>query len=267
MVLIYVIGWVAPRATVRPEWWSQWKIPMTLSTIESTTFRLVTQWLNQLRHRVPHVIYDTPSYTYYAKEEVPLIHAILLSLEHLRLCCIFSLCITVSASQRGQWTGPLEVGDKEGRCFPFSAYHLRLQPRLRYISFPELEDYHVIITAIIRTYGMTRREQGVEARHVAIQSTLASPPGTCTHFCLYTYLQWASTVRFQLSGIVTLMASWGKKIFFENLIFSEFIQHHFAFYKARRLIQVATSAWLCCLSRSPCFSLSFNKIPILSILV
>jgi len=162
---------------------------MKLSAIESTTFRLVAQWLKQLRHRGPHVMNNTPSYTCYAKEEVPLIHAILLSLQHLRLCCIFSLCITISASQRGQWTGPLEVGDKEGRCFPFSAYRLHLQPRLRDTSFPELEDYRVIITAIIRTYGMTRREQGVEARHVAIQFTLASPPGTCTHFCLYTYLQ------------------------------------------------------------------------------
>ena len=44
-----------------------------------------------------------------------------------------------------------------------------------------------IITATIFTYGMTRREQGGEARHVAIQSNLASP--LCTHFCLYAYLQ------------------------------------------------------------------------------
>jgi hypothetical protein len=33
---------------------------------------------------------------------------------------------------------------------------LRIQLPLRYISFPGLEDYHVIITATICTYGMTR---------------------------------------------------------------------------------------------------------------
>jgi len=75
-------------------------------------------------------------------------------------------------------------------------------------QLPELKDYHVIITATIRRYGMTRRKQDVGARHVAIRSNLVSP--LCTHFCLYTYLQWASTVRFQISGLVTLMASRGK---------------------------------------------------------
>ena len=130
---------------------------------------------------------DTPSYTYCATEEVPRIHANLLSFENLRLCCIFSLYITNIATQRGQRAGSLDVGDNEGRCFPFSAYLLRLQPPLRCISFPGLEDHHVIITATIRTYRMTRRKEGVEARHVAIQSNLASPP--CTHFCLYAYLQ------------------------------------------------------------------------------
>jgi hypothetical protein len=104
---------------------------------------------------------------------------------------------------------PLDVGDNEGRCFPFSAYLLRLQPPLRYISFPGLEDYHVIITTTIRTYGMTRGEQGVETRHVAIQSNLASPP--FTHFCLYAYLQRASRVRLQLSGARYLNGYMGKK--------------------------------------------------------
>jgi hypothetical protein len=53
LVLISVRGWVDPKVIVPLQRSGQLKNPMTSLGLEPATLRLVAQWLNQLRYRVP----------------------------------------------------------------------------------------------------------------------------------------------------------------------------------------------------------------------
>jgi len=57
----FLLEAVNPRAIVRPEELCQKNIPMTPLGIEPATFRLVAQYFNQLRYRVPRLFLSSPT--------------------------------------------------------------------------------------------------------------------------------------------------------------------------------------------------------------
>ena len=74
LILISFIGWVDPRAMVRPEGLRQWKIPMTPASIEPSTCRLVERCLNRLRHRSRYLRINPKSKSVQLSETKPVTH-------------------------------------------------------------------------------------------------------------------------------------------------------------------------------------------------
>jgi hypothetical protein len=114
---------------VRPEGFYPSNIPVTPSGIESSTFRLVAQCLNQLRHRVPGIVFLFPTVgtTAYRRVVPPCF-----SLTCLRQARTAHKCRERLLTEKGETMGnkwAIEFCDSHGNCKYFlHAAKLRLGP-------------------------------------------------------------------------------------------------------------------------------------------